>query len=49
MEEKKIPCREKCKYQRKGSCVLERLDFLAPMHGAVCCEHLWEDEAQIHD
>ena len=28
---------------------LERMDYLAPVHGAVCCDHLWEDEAQLHD
>lgn len=49
MESRELLCEEKCKYQREGRCILERLDFLAPVHGAVCCDHLWEDEAQVHD
>ncbi len=49
MEHENLLCEEKCKYQRDGRCILERLDSLAPVHGAVCCDHLWEDEAQIHD
>ncbi|HHW74343.1 MAG TPA: hypothetical protein GX744_03715 [Firmicutes bacterium] len=53
MEEKKIEetllCDEKCKYQRQGHCVLEVLHSVAPIHGAVCCEYLWEDEAQVHN
>ncbi|NLA04584.1 MAG: hypothetical protein GX881_02565 [Firmicutes bacterium] len=42
-------CEEECKYQHRGRCLLERLDFVAPIHGAACCDHLWEDEAQVHD
>jgi len=48
MEQERLQCQEKYKYQREGRCTLERLDYLAPVHGAVCCEHLWEDEAQLH-
>lgn len=47
MDEEKA-CREQCKYQREGRCTLERADFLAPVHGAVCCEHLFEDETPVH-
>jgi hypothetical protein len=46
--EQEQPCREQCKYQRQGKCVLERADFLAPVNGATCCEHLFEDEAPLH-
>lgn len=49
MDKRELLCEEKCKYQREGRCVLERLDFVAPVHGAACCAHLWEDEAQVHD
>lgn len=48
-ERKEFLCEEKCKYQREGRCVLERLDHVAPIHGAACCAHLWEEEAQIHE
>lgn len=47
METEKF-CREECKYQRDGKCTLERSDFLSPVHGAACCEHLFEDETQVH-
>lgn len=49
MDERELLCNERCKFQREGRCMLERLDFLSPVHGAVCCDHLWEDEAQVHD
>ena len=42
-------CEEKCKYQREGRCILERMDHVTPIHGAACCAHLFEDEVQIHD
>lgn len=48
-KEERLFCREECKYQREGRCVLKRLDHVAPIHGAVCCAHLWEDEAPVHD
>lgn len=48
MMEAKNPCREQCKYQRDGQCILEKMDFVSPVHGAVCCEHLFEDESTVH-
>lgn len=41
-------CREECKYQREGRCLLERADMVSPVHGAICWEYLFEDEASIH-
>ncbi len=46
--EEQYSCSESCKYQREGKCILDRSDFLAPIHGAVCAEHLWEDEGTLH-
>ena len=42
-------CQESCKYQRQGKCTLERADLLAPIHGAVCCEHIFDDEEIVHN
>lgn len=41
-------CNEQCKYQKDGKCTLERCDYLSPVHGAACTEHLWEDENNLH-
>ena len=46
--EKEHSCGEQCKYQRDGKCTLERCDFIAPVQGAACFEHLLEDEAKTY-
>ena len=47
-QQSEFRCEEACKFQRKGNCVLERLDQLAPVHGATCCDYLFEDEYKTH-
>lgn len=46
--EQEQTCQEQCKFQRDGTCALEKCDFIAPVHGAACLEHLLEDEAKTY-
>lgn len=46
--EQNYQCEEPCKFQRDGRCVLERVDHLSPVHGATCCEHIFEEEVKTH-
>jgi hypothetical protein len=48
MEQLQNQCHEQCKFQRDGKCTLERVDQLAPIHGATCCEHIFEEESKTH-
>ncbi len=42
------PCQEKCKYQRGGKCTLKRLEEVSPVNGAICLEHLLDDEDNLY-
>jgi len=46
--QEEYPCREKCKYQREGRCILKGWEILSPIDGAVCMEHLLDDEENLY-
>jgi hypothetical protein len=39
-----LTCNSECKFQKEGTCTLERADFVRENDGADCMSHLFEQE-----